>query len=173
MATSQAWRVLSTNPITLFTSSTDVLAASTLTSVSSTGLTAAGAYDNTPATLSTGDYLWADFELYLAGGVGLTLTTASPVELYVIPSIDGTNYADLFPTGTTDSLAPSNLYKGAFLVRAEQTITTAQRIVISDVLIPPYLFKIGLRNNTGVSLKDSTPTHITPRWMSRRSRTSK
>lgn len=149
MATNQGWKIFSATPETLFTSAADLPTGCTQIS---------GICDNTPAD-SSPSYIWADFVLNLPNGIGGTITIQQPVELYIIPEVDGSNFLDS-DVNATDVLVPQNLYKGAFQVRAEGTATTAQRLGLMDVLIPPYNYKVYIRNNTGQSLKDGA-SHFT------------
>jgi hypothetical protein len=149
MPLNQGWRIKSTTPEILITSSASLATGNTLLSVST---------DNTPATNSP-CWVWGDFVLNLPNGLDAALSVEQPVELYILPEVDGSNFAD-FDTNFTDVLAPQNLFKGTFLVRAEPTASTAQLLVLTDVLIPPYNFMVGIRNNTGVSLLDGA-THFT------------
>lgn len=86
--------------------------------------------------------LYDDLELVVS--LAATPVVNTLVEVYIIPSIDGTNYAD-----ASSTVAPSpNLYVGGFPVRA---VTTAQRIMIRGIPIPPGSFKYQVRNGTAVA----------------------
>lgn len=100
-----------------------------------TNSAASAAHDN-----ATEKALWHDLELVVTFGTAPAAN--SPVEVYLIPSVDGTNYAD---GGGTVTPAP-NLLVGVFYVRA---VTTAQRVVIERVEVPPGLFKYVIRNVSG------------------------
>lgn len=83
--------------------------------------------------------LYADFELVVA-------FVANPVadnvvELWVMRSVDGTNYED----GSTATIVPRNGFVGNFVVRA---VTSVQRMVIPRVVLPPRDFKILVVNKT-------------------------
>ena len=100
----------------------------------STGKAISAALDN-----STDQDLFADLELAVdyvsaptAGGV---------IELYVLPSVDGSVY----PDGSATVLPQSSLYVGGFAVRA---VTTAQVMVLRGVALPPGLFKYVIQNTT-------------------------
>lgn len=144
---------------TAITSAADLATGNTLVSASidntlNSGLGGAGVG---PISL-----LWADFELYLPNGVGSALTVEQPVELYIIPALDGTNFAD-FDANFTDILAPQNCFAGSFMVRAEATASTSQRLFMKSIELPPLKFKALIRNVTGQSLKDGA-THFTVRF---------
>lgn len=134
---------------------TSVATAITGSSALTTGSTnISSGINNVPAVASPTAYVWADLVLDLPNGLSATISVEQPVEVYIIPEIDGSNYLD-WDNNFTDILAPQNLYRGAFMVRAESTASTAQRLGLMDVLMPPYNFKIGIRNNTGVSLQST------------------
>jgi hypothetical protein len=102
------------------------------------------AYDN-----RTNLNMWADFELVVTYGTNPTAN--STCDLYLVPAVDNTNYAD-----GGGSVAPSiNYYVGSFSLRA---VTTAQRIAIRGAVIPPDQFKAVLLNNAGQSTAASSNT---------------
>lgn len=141
--------------VTSITSAADLTTGNTLLSA---------AYDNTSG--GTNNFLMADFELDLPNGLGAALTAEQAVELYILPALDGTNYMD-FDTNFTDVLAPAKNFVGSFAVRAESTASTAQRLAIMDCPIPPYSFKVGIRNSTGQTLKDGA-SHFTVKMFPKR-----
>src|SRR5258706_3190933 len=82
--------------------------------------------------------LFGDCELVVT--LGVAPVAGATCDLYFLPSVDGTNYADA-------PLAASGkgLMVGSFELRA---VTTAQRCAIRDVPLPPGLFKCVLFNGT-------------------------
>jgi len=90
-------------------------------------------------------YPYIDLELALAS---LTPTGAPTVDVYLICSLDGTNYDDL----STNNLGT---YLASF---AFSTATTAKRCVLRNLIIPPLKFKIAVANNAGVSLAATSNT---------------
>jgi hypothetical protein len=103
------------NPITLETTS--------LNSLATTGTVTGTAY-----TANTTDrYLYADFELLIT--YGTNPTAGSVIELSLLRSLDGTNYEDAPGPGG---------YAGGFVLAAT---TSAQRLVIRGVPVPPFKFK--------------------------------
>lgn len=97
---------------------------------------------------STTKYLLADFEVVL-GSAAFTGADSS-ISLYLIPSIDDTNFADWSGGGTTtDEQENEQLYIGSVTTSGA---TAAQRLVLRSVSLPPGKFKIGIRNQSGVTL---------------------
>jgi hypothetical protein len=68
-------------------------------------------------------------------------TANSIVEVYLLPSIDGTVY----PDGSASILPQSSLYVGGFAVR---NTTAAQVMSLRGVALPPGFFKYLLQNTT-------------------------
>ena len=103
-----------------------------LNSLANTTASAASAtIDNTTAL-----ELFADWELVL--GTQSARTAGCCVTLYITPSLDGTNYADV-SAASAESL-------GTFVLA---TGTAAQRVVnVRDTPIPPGLFKVFVVNNS-------------------------
>lgn len=96
-------------------------------------------------------HLLADWELVVDYATNPTVNTT--IDLYLVRSVDGTNYIN---GDATDAAAPQN-YVGSFVVRAT---TTAMRLGLYDVPLPPGLFKAVVHNNatgqafsTGCTLK--------------------
>lgn len=92
--------------------------------------TSSTAYDNTSG------YLWAYWELVL-GSIGSARSSTATVEVWILASVDGTNYPDT-------SSANSQLI--TFVPAAS---TAAQRLTIGPVPLPPGKFKCYLVNKTG------------------------
>lgn len=119
----------------------------TLTSVLTTELNslANNAISNASATIidnTTNLDLFADFEANVT--FALAPTAGTSLDLYLVPSIDGTNYED--GGQTASNVQPSTAYyAGSFIVRA---VTTAQKIAIQGVRLGPNKFEAVLVNNT-------------------------
>jgi hypothetical protein len=94
----------------------------------------ATAFDN---AASGSGFFWADFELNVT--FGTAPTAGKVVELYLIPAMDGTNYAD--GSGTVDP--EIGLRAGGVAVR---NVNTAQRLVFRNAALPPWKFKPLLKN---------------------------
>lgn len=90
-------------------------------------------------------YLYIDLELVLAS---LTPAGSPTVDVYLLATLDGTNY---------DDLSESNLgtYLGSF---AFSTATAAKRCVLRNLVIPPLKFKLALINHAGAALAASGNT---------------
>ena len=108
-------------------------------------------YDN-----ATNLYEAGLFELNVT--FGTNPTAGSPVELYIVPAPDGTNYDD----GDGTPLAQVNTFVGAFYVRA---VTTAQKMTLGipgaalgPILLPPTKFKALLYNKSGQAFPASGST---------------
>ena len=97
------------------------------------------AQDNTSAL-----YLYADFELEVEFAVAPT--EGNPVDLYIVPSIDGVQYAD----GSDSVQPPQNCFAGHFAARA---VNSDQILAVRDVPLPPSLWKAVLRNSSGQTME--------------------
>lgn len=92
--------------------------------------------------------LYADLELAVTFGTAPTENAL--VEVYIVRTVDGTNHE-------TDSAEgrPKNGYVGGFVV---DNVTTAQRLILPFVLLPPRDFKILLINKSGQAFPASGST---------------
>ena len=102
---------------------------------------------------STNKYPFADFEIVLASAA--FTGTDSQIRVYIVPSVDGTNYGDWTGNVTTDEQENDKYFVGALTTSGA---TAAQRMTLRDITIPNGLWKIGLRNATGVALAASGNT---------------
>jgi hypothetical protein len=95
-------------------------------------------YDN-----RTNLFMWGEFVLAVTYAVAPTANTT--VDLYLVPSVDNSTYAD-----GGGAVAPSiNYYAGSFTLRA---VTTAQKIAIRGAVLPPDLFKVVVFNGAGQAM---------------------
>lgn len=103
---------------------------------------------------SSNRYFYAEFELVLAT-VDLSAQTNPGIELYMVPSYDGTNYAD---TGTDASATvyPPTQYLVAVLGVAETS--AAHRSVSPHVMLDPLKYTPVVINKTGAALASSGNT---------------
>jgi len=95
---------------------------------------------------STLKYLSADFEFALASV--FTVTPAS-LELYIIPTLDGTNYPDWAGLVTGAQEENDQYFAGSVTLKIANQ---AHRAVLEDVTMPQGKFKIGVHSNAGVTL---------------------
>lgn len=116
-----------TNPVTLLSTELNSLA------------TTAGCDPSAALSNATELDLYVDLEMVVTFGSAPTVGTT--LDVYLVRSVDGTNYEDASATGP---ILPANGYAGSFTLRA---VTTAQRMVIPQVLCPPRDFKVMVLNN--------------------------
>lgn len=102
---------------------------------------------------STNKYRLADIYIHLASAA---FTGAdSGIEVYLIPSVDGTNYGTWTGNGTTDE-QENNAHLVGFIPTTGST--AAQNLVLRDVPLPNGLYKWGFRSRANVSLAASGNT---------------
>lgn len=97
---------------------------------------------------------YAVAEIYLPA-IDLSGETNPAVELYLIPSADGTNYAD---TGTDASAAdypPATCLVGVFAI---QETNAAHRSVIEHIILDPLKYKPVVINKTGAAFSGTLNT---------------
>lgn len=99
-------------------------------------------------------YFYAEFELVLAS-VDLSAQINPGVELYLVPSYDGTNYADVGTDASTTVYPPAQ-YLVAVLGVAETS--AAHRAVSPHIMIDPLKYTPVVINKTGVALAASGNT---------------
>lgn len=102
---------------------------------------------------STNKYMFADLELVL-GSAAFT-GADSGIELYLIPSVDGTNYPTWTGNGTTDEQENVGYFVGFMTLTGT---TAAQRSVLRDVELPNGKYKFACRNRGNVTLAGSGNT---------------
>lgn len=95
--------------------------------------------------------LYADVEVYVTFGTAPTAN--QPIELYIARRIDGTNIED-YVTGASGT-GPQNGYIGSVMPRA---VTTAQRMILPKVELPPSDFVLLAINRTGQAMASSGNT---------------
>jgi hypothetical protein len=135
---------VTTNKLSSYLTIATVLDTGLNTLAATTGKAISGALDNT-----TDLAIWADLELVVT--FGSNPTAGQVVEVYLVPSVDGTNYAD----GDASIAPPYPSLVAAFPVRA---VTTAQRIAFRGVQLPPGLYKYQVSNKTGQAFAASGNT---------------
>ena len=95
-------------------------------------------------------YLFADIE-FVCTSVAFT-GTDSAIEIYLIPSVDDTNYPNWTGDGIIDEQENNIHFVGSVTTSGA---TEAQRLVLRGVDLPPGKFKFGVRNRGGVALAAS------------------
>jgi hypothetical protein len=99
---------------------------------------------------STTGYMFADFEFNL-GSFAWPNAADNAIELYIIPSVDGTNYPEYNGGGGTgDEQENNQLFVGS--VTGPSNETTTARLAIRGIELPAGKFKVGIRNRAGQTL---------------------
>lgn len=80
-------------------------------------------------------------------------TAESAVEVYAVPALDGTNYADY--TSGASPVASLNHYAGSFVLKAT---TAAQRVTTRPFSLPGCDFKLAVINKSGQAFPASGST---------------
>jgi len=145
--------------IKLKTTSVATLASTELNSLTNGGGALCTEYDN-----GTNLYIYGLFLLTVT--FGTNPTTGKLVNAYLVPAIDGTNYAY---TGGGATFIANSMYIGGFPVYAT---TSTQRIplgidgsVNKPVLLPPCKFKLYVINNSDQAFPASGSTiTMLPVW---------
>jgi hypothetical protein len=121
--------------------------APTLKALASAGQKCGNELDNT-SDLN----LYADFELLWRNAS--SPTAGAVVSLYLVPSLDGTNYSD----GADDSVTPpAHFLVGVFICRA---VSTAQRDEVRGVLLGPGKYKPVIANTSGQAFTNTDAENV-------------
>lgn len=105
---------------------------------------------------TTNLYAFADLELVL-GSAAFT-GTDSAVEVYIVPTVDGTNYPDWTGNSTSDAPEQTHYFVASLPLKAA---TAAKRVAsgsAADIALPQGKFKFGLRSRANVTLAASGNT---------------
>jgi len=102
---------------------------------------------------STNKYLFADLEIYLASAAFTGYD--SVIHIFLVPSVDGTNYPNWTGNVTTDEQENQPHYIGTVVTSGA---TGTQRMVLRNVVLPNGLFKFGFRSEANVTLAGSGNT---------------
>lgn len=105
---------------------------------------------------STNKYAFADLDLVLGSAV-FTGSDAG-IEVYIVPTVDGTNYPDWSGNATTDAPEQAHYFVAFLPLKAA---TAARRVVSSSqhaIELPQGKFKFGIRNRGNVTLASSGNT---------------
>lgn len=103
---------------------------------------------------SSTKYIMADLELVL-GSAAFPASTDNLIEIYLVPSVDDTNYP-LWVGNVTADVQENNKYFIGSLILSDAT--EAQRHVLRAVSLVNGKFKFGIRSRAGVSLAASGNT---------------
>jgi hypothetical protein len=105
---------------------------------------------------STNGYMFMDIEVYLASADFTTPGGADmAVEIYVVPSVDGTTFPNYQASGTTTSQENNQYFVGSVTV---EDVNGAVRASLRGVEIPNGKWKLGVRNVTNRTLAASGNT---------------
>jgi hypothetical protein len=88
--------------------------------------------------------VYADFELLVKYNV-VPPVGAKIAEIFIIPTVDGSNYAE----GSVSVQPQKYLIIGAY-ESVNPSISNFERLMLTNIVIPPRSFKILLRNTSGV-----------------------
>lgn len=105
---------------------------------------------------STNLYAYAQLDLVL-GSAAFT-GSDSGVEVYVVPTVDGTNYPDWSGNATTDAPEQGHYFVAFLPLKAS---TAARRVISSSqnpIELPQGKFKFGIRSRANVTLAASGNT---------------
>jgi hypothetical protein len=102
---------------------------------------------------SVNGYMFADLELNLASLIATGADAA--VEIYLVPSIDGTTYPDFDVSGTTDHQENNQYFVGSFTLESSGGTFRGS---IRGIELPPGKYKLGVRNRANVGLAASGNT---------------
>ncbi len=102
--------------------------------------------------------LWLRASFLLAVTFGSNPTAGNTCDLYLIPALDGTNYADY--TSGASGYAPGSCLVGSFPLQAKTTIHRVPLGVGQSgaIELPPSKFKLLLINKSGVAFPSSGST---------------
>lgn len=126
---------------------TDSFAAQALKNMASAAGVLSNEIDNTTTRYQ---YLDLDFLFRAASAptAGLTL------DVYLVPAVDGTNYADASATGPVTPL--TNL----IATFPSRNVNTAQRVARLQIMIPPAKFKLYVLNSLGQALTNTNDENV-------------
>lgn len=106
---------------------------------------------------STNKYILAD--LYFDMGSAAFTGTDSQIEIYLIPSVDGTNYPTWTGNVTTDEQENDIFFVGAVTTTGT---TAVQDMTYRSISLPNGKYKWGFRNRGGVTLSATNTIYWRP-----------
>src|SRR6516225_1236574 len=138
MANRGIWSLFGSNPTSVLTTGLNSLAAGSVSAASAT-------YAN-----QTNLDLYCDVELFLNT---ITPATGAYVSIYILAAVDGTN----FPAQSAADLRLTSTQLFC-VIPIGTTASTAQRVAVRNLLLPPQPVQFRLDNQTGVALANSGNT---------------
>jgi hypothetical protein len=93
---------------------------------------------------NVGQDFWANFELLTGFAVAPAVDVVA-AELYLVPSLDGTNWAE-----ADTAKLQANTFVGTFVVL--KAATAAQRLVLLNVPLQPLLYRVYIINRSAQSM---------------------
>ena len=105
---------------------------------------------------SSNKYALADLELVL--GSAAFAGADSGIEVYIVPTVDGTNYPDWSGNATTDAPEQSHYFAAFLPLKASTAARRAASASQSPVALPNGKFKFGIRSRANVTLASSGNT---------------
>jgi hypothetical protein len=105
---------------------------------------------------STNKYYLAD--LYLVLGSAAFTGSDAGVEIYIVPTVDGTNYPDWSGNATADAPEVAHLFAAFLPLKASTAARRAVSSSQSPVRLPNGKFKFGMRSRANVTLASSGNT---------------
>jgi hypothetical protein len=139
MANRGIWSLFGSNPTTVLTISS-TLATGSMTAASAT-------YAN-----QTNLDLYCDLEVFLAA---LSPAAGAYVDIYILTAVDGTN----FPAQSAADLRLTSTQKFC-TVPVGTTASTAQRVAVRNLLLPPQPVQFILDNQTGTNIVATSTVKI-------------
>ena len=118
--------------------------------------TANGSAASSAIDLTASGWQIGDLELFIASS-SLAFTSSSYVDVYFLPSTDGTNYPK-YTSGGSWKLASANYRVATIAIHPATLSSTSIYEGKTGVLIPNAKFKVVLVNNTGVTLPANSNT---------------
>lgn len=98
--------------------------------------------------------LWLRGDWQFSGQFGTTPLSGSAIELYILPTIDGTTFAE-----GNSAIHPPGLFAGAFTIRA---VTTLQILSLTGITLPPVNFMPLLVNRGGQTFSGNNFLSLIP-----------
>lgn len=95
---------------------------------------------------------YTHIDLYMELGSAAFTGVGSGIEIYLVPSVDGTNYPTWTGSVSTDEPENTAHFVGFMSTTAS---TAAQKMTLRAVELPPGKYKWAIRNRSGVGLNAS------------------